>query len=95
MLVYVLLAILGLSFIWVNREGMESGSSSALSTSQTTAGGIKVVHDQMTTLAALQEQVDGLSKRIHDTSTNTGTYAHEKAKYEKHKSVKSRAYTRE
>ena len=90
MLVYVLLAILGLPFIWVNREGMESGSSSALSTSQTTAAGIQLLHDQMTTLAALQGKVDDLSKLINDTSTNTGAYAHEKARNDGYEDVKSK-----
>ena len=72
MIVYVLLAILGLSLLWFNREGMENAS--ALETSQTTAGIIKTLHDQLATVASLQEQVDELEQSINDTSEDIGTY---------------------
>ena len=72
MIVYVLLAILGLSLFWVNREGMETAS--ALETSQTTAGVIKNLHKQLSTVAALQEQIDQLEQSINDTADDIGLY---------------------
>lgn len=72
MIVYVVLAILGLSLLWVNREGMES--SSALESSQKTAGVLNMLKDQLNSFAALQKEVENLEKNINETSQGIGLY---------------------
>lgn len=72
--VYLLLAILGLSLLWVNREGMETTDSSALNKSQSTAGDIKTLHEQITIVASLKDKVHELDKLIHKTSKEIEMY---------------------